>query len=169
MINLERHKPTENDKGFIDYALREKKHKLGFIASGDHNSIGVGLACIWVKEISRNGILEGMRSRRVFGTTGDQIEVDFRLNGAIQGQTINSVKKPILAFNIRAVDWIESIEILRNSKVIQSIIPDESNKKMSGEYIDEDFQKEKEILYYYVRIIQKNKHIAWSSPIWVEL
>ena len=32
-------------------ALREKKYKLGFIASGDHNSIGVGLACIWVKEI----------------------------------------------------------------------------------------------------------------------
>ena len=168
MINLERHQPTENDKGFIDYALREKKHKLGFIASGDHNSIGVGLACIWVKEISRDGILEAMRNRRVFGTTGDQIEVDFRINGVTQGQTTNADKKPTLTFSIKAVDQIESIDILRNSRVIQTIVPKSSIQEFNGDYVDEDYQTEKEILYYYVRVTQKNKHIAWSSPIWLE-
>ncbi len=168
MINLERHKPTENDKGFIDYALREKKHKLGFIASGDHNSMGVGLACIWVKEISRKGILEALRSRRVFATTGDQIVVDFRLNGVVQGQSTKSNKKPKLTFAINAVNRIESVDILRNSKVIQTIKPGKSTQKLSGEYVDEDFQTEKHVLYYYVRITQKNKHIGWSSPIWLD-
>ncbi len=168
MINLERHIPSENDKGFIDYALRDKKHKLGFIASGDHNSVGVGLACVWVKEISRNGILEAMRSRRVFGTTGDQIEIDFRLNGVVQGQTIKGIKKPVLSYNISAVDQIESIDILRNSRVIQSIKPDKSTKELSGKFIDKAYQTEKDVLYYYVRVIQKNKHIGWSSPIWMD-
>ena len=168
MINLDRHQPTENDKGFIDYALREKGHKLGFIASGDHNSIGVGVACVWVKEVSRSGILEAMRSRRVFGTTGDQIEVDFRLNDVLQGQTTKGIKKPRLSLSIKTVDEIESVEILRNSRVIESFFPNESTLGFSADYIDEDYRKEKDVLYYYVRITQKNKQIAWSSPIWIE-
>ncbi|MCU0789278.1 MAG: DUF3604 domain-containing protein, partial [Verrucomicrobia bacterium] len=52
MINVSRHKPlSTSDKGFIDYALRDKQYRLGFVASGDHNSLGVGLACLWVKEV----------------------------------------------------------------------------------------------------------------------
>jgi hypothetical protein len=168
MINVERHVPSENDKGFIDYALREKKHKLGFIASGDHNNIGVGLACVWVKEISRNGVLEAMRSRRVFGTTGDQIVMDFRLNGAVQGQTLKGIKKPVLSFSIKTVDQIESIDILRNSRVIKSIQPTEQTNELSGDFVDQAYQTEKDVLYYYVRVTQKNKHIGWSSPIWMD-
>jgi hypothetical protein len=42
MINESRDWPTANDKGFIDYALREKRYRFGFIASGDHNNIGTG-------------------------------------------------------------------------------------------------------------------------------
>ena len=168
MINLDRHKPSENDKGFIDYALREKKHKLGFIASGDHNSIGVGLACVWVKEVSRAGILEAMRSRRVFGTTGDQIVIDFRLNGVVQGQTTKAADKNTLSIDIAAVDAIESIDILRNSRVIKSIKMEGDSTHFSSNYSDENIENEDEVLYYYVRVIQKNKQMAWSSPIWLE-
>ena len=168
MINLDRHKPSENDKGFIDYALREKKHKLGFIASGDHNSIGVGLACVWVKEVSRAGILEAMRSRRVFGTTGDQIVMDFRLNGVVQGQTTKAADKNTLSIDIAAVDAIESIDILRNSRVIKSIKMEGDSTHFSSNYSDENIENEDEVLYYYVRVIQKNKQMAWSSPIWLE-
>ena len=160
MINLERHKPTENDKGFIDYALRDKKYKLGFIASGDHNSIGIGLANIWVKEISRKGILEAIRNRSVFATTGDQIVVDFRLNGSMQGQSVKGINKPKLTFAIEATDQIETIDILRNSKVIKSIQPDENTRELKGNYIDKDYLSEKDVLYYYIRITQKNKHGA---------
>lgn len=168
MLNVERHKPSENDKGFIDYALRDKKHKLGFIASGDHNGIGVGVACIWVKEVSRKGIMEALRSRRVFATTGDQIEIDFRLNGVLQGQSTSYLKKPKLTLHINAVDTIETIDILRNSRVIESIKPKDTQKSFSGNFVDENFKDEKEVLYYYVRVTQKNKHIAWSSPIWLD-
>ena len=86
MINVSRHKPlATTDKGFIDHALRDKKYRLGFVASGDHNGMGVGLACVWVKEVSRRGILEALRARRCFATTGDPIVVDFRVNGTWGG------------------------------------------------------------------------------------
>ena len=49
---------------YIDYALKTKKYKMGFIASGDHNSMGIGLAALWVKEVSRAGIIEALREIR---------------------------------------------------------------------------------------------------------
>ncbi|MFY0653444.1 MAG: DUF3604 domain-containing protein [Cyclobacteriaceae bacterium] len=168
MINVERHKPTDNDKGFIDYALREKKYKLGFIASGDHNSIGVGLAGIWVKEVSREGIFEAMQNRRVIATTGDQIEVDFRVNGQMQGESAKLSATPKLDFTIAAVDDIKQVDILRNSRVIKTIIPDQSSNKLKADYMDKDYKNEKDVCYYYVRVIQNNEHLAWSSPIWME-
>jgi hypothetical protein len=167
MINLSRHKPSANDKGFIDYALREKKYRLGFVASGDHNSMGVGLACLWVKEVSRKGILEALRQRRCFATTGDKIMVEFHLNGAWAGEEVQSAEAPKMTFNIVAVDEISSIDILRNSRVIHSIKPAPGSLRETGEWADADFKDETGGLYYYVRVMQKNNHIGWSSPIWV--
>lgn len=168
MINVARHVPTENDKGFIDYALKEKKHKLGFIASGDHNSIGVGLACIWVKQINRGHLLNAMKNRRVFATTGDQISMDVRLNGVLQGQSLSTDSPPKLTFTLKAADNIKQVDILRNSQVIDVIEPTEKSHNLSGEFEDLEYQLEDEILYYYLRIIQQNGEIGWSSPIWVE-
>jgi hypothetical protein len=168
MINLERHRPTENDKAFVDYALRQKGHKLGFIASGDHNSMGVGLACLWVKEVSRQGILEALRSRRVFATTGDQVVMDFRVNDALQGQSTTIAGPPRLFFDVTAASQIESVEILRNSRVIHSIRPKGGgHTRLSGEYVDREYEREHGVLYYYARVKQKNDHLAWSSPVWL--
>ena len=36
-------------------------------------------------------------------------------------------------------------------------------------FIDENYQDEKEVLYYYIRVTQQNKELGWSSPIWIEL
>lgn len=172
MVNIARHEPTANDKAFIDYALREKKHKLGFIASGDHNNIGVGLACVWVKEVDRDGIFEALRARRVFATTGDQIKIDFRINDALQGQAIDSSSPPRLTFDIEAVDRIWRVDILRNSRVIHSIRPgdqrpEDAVTRFSAAFTDQEYSQEKDVRYYYVRVIQENEQIGWSSPVWV--
>ncbi|MEN9617479.1 MAG: hypothetical protein RL022_2901, partial [Chloroflexota bacterium] len=169
MINVTRHKPfSHSDKGFIDYALRDKKYRLGFVASGDHNGMGVGLACVWVKEVSRRGILEALRARRCFGTTGDQIVVDFRVNDAWGGETVSGGKVVKMAFNVGAMDDIERVEILRNSRVVHVHEPSVAAKQTAGEWIDPDPVREGGVLYYYARVTQKNRHLAWSSPVWVE-
>ena len=35
-------------------------------------------------------------------------------------------------------------------------------------YTDEHYGKETDVLYYYVRGIQNDKHLAWSSPVFLE-
>ena len=169
MINVSRHHPmAANDKGFIDYALRDKKYRLGFVASGDHNEMGVGVACVWVKEISRRGILEALRARRCFATTGDQIVVDFRVNGAWGGEIATAGNAVKMTFRVDADD-ITRVEILRNSRVVHVHEPASGSHQAAGEWIDPNPNHDEGVLYYYARVTQKNNHLAWSSPVWVQV
>lgn len=140
---------------------------MGFIASGDHNGVGVGLAAVWVKEVSQKGIVEGLKNRRCFATTGDKIFIHMTVNGAWGNEEANTNgKAPEIEFEIKTVDRIKSIELLRNSKVIQRIKASESFTQ-KGTITDSEHKSSYSVLYYYLRVIQENDHIGWTSPVWV--
>lgn len=166
-FNLERHRTTKHKRAFVDYALKEKKYKMGFVSSGDHNGMGVGVAALWVKELSRDGILEAMRSKRCFATTGDKMIVDFRINGETTGSVVKINKAPQLNIAVKGQRELAKVEILRDSEVIKTFIPDDGTIEFNNEFMDENHQN-REGVYYYTRATQKNKEIAWSSPVWVE-
>lgn len=165
---LARHNPTIYKEAYIDHALREKKYKFGFIASGDHNAMGIGLSCLWVREVSRAGILEAIRERRTYATTGDKIFVDFRLNGCIGGETCTNSKNIDIILSIEAIKPIRVIDILKDSKVVKSITPKGRLTNFSELITDLHESNGDNKGYYYVRITQDNEQLAWSSPIWVE-
>lgn len=119
---------------------------MGFIASGDHNSMGIGLAAHWVKEVSRAGIIEASQNRRSFATTGDKMIID------VSGQ-----------------HPLEKVEILRNSKVIHQFDIDDNALDFAQVFSDRSYQDEEDVLYYYIRATQKKKELAWSSPVWVDI
>jgi len=167
--NLARHRTTHWDKTFVDYALREKGYKLGFIGSGDHNSMGVGLAALWVKEVSRKGIIEALRARRTFGTTGDKMFVEFKVNNVLMGETVKLKGTPEMSIYAEGQKQLKKIELLRNSRVVKSWEPENGDEPFSTKYADKDFEKEKGVLYYYVRATQTDNHLAWSSPVFIEL
>ena len=166
--NVSRHQTTHCDEAFMDYALREKGHKIGFIGSGEHNSMGIGLAALWVKEVSRKGIIEALRARRCFGTTGDKIFMDVQVNDVFMGEVAALNGAPKIVIQAKGQKEIEKVELLRNSRVIQSWKPENGNDSFSMKFIDESFEKENDVLYYYVRVTQKDEHFAWSSPVFVE-
>jgi hypothetical protein len=166
--NLSRHTPTPYKRAYIDYALKRKKYKMGFIASGDHNSMGIGVAALWVKEISRAGIIEALQSRRTFATTGDKMCVDLKINGAFMGETTTAAHIPVLEFSVEGQYPLEKVEILRNSEVIHQYAMDDNTLIFRQTYQDTDYKTKEEVLYYYVRATQRNKALAWSSPVWVE-
>ncbi len=141
---------------------------MGFVASGDHNGMGVGVAALWVKELSRDGILEAMRSKRCFATTGDKIIVDFRVNGETTGSVVKTNNAPKLTIAVKGQRELAKVEVLRNSEVIKEFTVDNEAREFSDNFVDEITQNKNEVLYYYIRATQKNKEIAWSSPVWVE-
>ena len=167
--NLKRHSTTKHKRAFVDYALKEKKYIMGFIGSGDHNGMGVGVAALWVKELSREGILEALRSKRCYATTGDKMIVDFRLNGETQGSVVKTNDAPKLNIIIKGQRELAKVEVLRNSTVVKEYNLSNNEIAFSTEFVDTDFKKESEVLYYYIRATQRNNEIAWSSPVWINL
>jgi len=165
--NVSRHTVIDNPKAYADYALREKGYKIGFIASGDHNGIGVGTAVLLVKEKTRKGILEALRARRCYATTGDKIILDFKVDDSLMGESIPRNNSPEIRITVKGTESLKVVEILRNSRVVKTFEVSQGKVKFSVLYTDSDASKDSDVLYYYARITQENGHIAWSSPVWL--
>lgn len=130
--------------------------------------MGIGVAALWVKEVSRAGIIEALQNRRTFATTGDKMFIDFKVNEAIMGTTSKVKEVPELEIEVLGQYPLEKVEILRNSKVIHVFHVKDNTLKFEQNFFDLNYKDEDEVLYYYVRAARKNKALVWSSPIWVE-
>jgi hypothetical protein len=147
--------------------------KLGFIASSDHG--GVALAGVYVKEVSRAGILEGLRARRCFATSGDRLLLDLRVNGVFQGGELTLTELPKgrdnqatpLSIVVRAevLRPVRRLVLVRDGVEAEVITPDPEARA-----IEQTWQVEGPFVgtsYVYVRLEADEGELAWSSPVWV--
>ncbi|MDO8682283.1 MAG: DUF3604 domain-containing protein [Armatimonadota bacterium] len=112
MRNLTKHKGS-----YVQDALA-RGYRIGFVASGDHNAMGIGLAAVLVKEVSRKGIVDALLARRCYATTGDKIFLDFSVDGKLMGEEIIAGVKPRITATINATQPISNIVIFKNNKII---------------------------------------------------
>jgi hypothetical protein len=77
-----------------------------------------GIAACLAKDLSRESLFEAFRARRVYGVTGDRIELDFTANGQDMGSILGYSPKRKIAVSVRGCEAIDRIEILRNDQVI---------------------------------------------------
>ncbi|MCD6219130.1 DUF3604 domain-containing protein [Candidatus Calescamantes bacterium] len=139
-----------------------------------------GLAAVYARELSREGIFDALRNRRCYGTSGSRIFLDFRLGNHLMGEEINIEKekelwsKRELWVKVGGTAPIEKISIIRNGKEIYYLkgMGDTAEFK----YIDRDKASEvvklsplyeSSLIYYYLRVVQVDGEMAWSSPIWL--
>ena len=90
--------------------------------------------------------------------------VEFSIDGHLIGEEITSAGKPELKVAIRGTAPLQQVDIIKEGKFIFTTNPDQPNTEFT--FRDEKFNGEE--CYYYVRVIQANKQMAWASPIWVE-
>lgn len=136
---------------------------IGVIASPDHGG-GYGKACVFAPELTREAILDGLRARRCYGTTAAKIFLDVRVDGHLMGEKLDapaaeSVTVEILA---RCPGDIQRIEVCRNNRFIYTTSPKGRQAKLT--FIDRQPLPGRS--YYYVRVLQQDEEIAWSSPVW---
>ncbi len=109
----------------------------------------------------------------VYGITDgvhQKILVDFKVNNALMGETIPRDQSPTISIFAKGAHPLEKIELLRNSRVLKTFEVPAGDDEFSVQLTDKEaFTKEKDVLYYYVRVTQKNAQLAWSSPVWFEL
>lgn len=184
----------ESAEGSIQNAL-QRNFRFGFVAGGldDRGAYGgffeggqeqysPGKTAIIAEEHTRAALIEALYNRSCYATTGERIILGLSLAGAPMGSEVNSGTKPGLLVNRHLAGYVagtadlKSVEIIRNGKVIHSF--DVDGYCLDFTYDDmtplekvaiNNKDKKPPFVYYYLRVIQEDGHMAWSSPIWVDL
>jgi hypothetical protein len=151
----------KDSKNFVWDALARGR-KLGFIASSDHRSTHMSFAAVYVKGIDRESIFEGLHARRTYAST-DKILLEVSIGEALMGEEARVEGAPELQVAVTGTGPIARVEVVRNQAFVYSTQPKTNETKFT--FRDQKFDGTES--YYYVRVIQENKQMAWSSPIWV--
>ncbi len=108
-----------------------------------------------------------MRRRHAYAAT-DNIILDVRMGpSAIMGDEVRT-SQPRLEVTAIGTGPIDRVEILRNGETVHTQTPPEkAADEVHFEWADPSPQQRPKTSYYYVRLIQKDGHMAWASPIWV--
>jgi hypothetical protein len=149
-------------KGYINHALA-KGYRLGFQSSSDHWSTHISYCVAVAERHDRAAILAALRQRHCYGAT-DNIILDVRSGGHIMGDAFKTAGAPALEINVVGTAPVAQIDIIRDSKVVETIKPDAREHKARWT----DPKPEAGTHYYYVRVQQKDGQLAWGSPLWID-
>lgn len=183
----------ESAEGSIQKALLNNC-RFGFVAGGlddrgiyadfydsDQVQYSAGLTAIIASEHTRASLAEALYNRSCYATTGERIILGVNIAGMQMGSEVSTAQKHGLLINrhisgfVAATANLKSVEIIRNGKVIKEFKPD----GYSLEFTYDDMvaldkvaitpkDKKPPFVYYYIRVVQEDGHMAWSSPIWVD-
>ena len=163
-------------KGYVQDALRQGL-RLGLMASGDdhsgHPGFGpgahgepAGLLGVYARANTRAAIWEALQARRVIGTTGARIRLDFQANEHWMGEEFTVLAHTPLRFVARA--WgtapVTRFELLRDAVTIHEAALDGASHAVLEAV---DGEPARGAHFYYVRLTQADGHMAWAGPIWV--
>jgi hypothetical protein len=116
---------------------------------------------------SRTEIVESMRRRHAYAAT-DNILLDFQAEEAdgtrhLMGDDFRATSTPRLRAKITGTAPVNSVELIRNNEFIYTQHP--QRRDFEFEYTDSSPRKGDN--WYYLRVMQQDGNIAWSSPIWI--
>ncbi len=149
-------------KGFVNIAL-DRGYRLGFEASSDHISTHMSYANVFVKDATRESLLEGFQKRHVYAAT-DNILADVESGSHLMGDEFSTSELPSLKVKLRGTSKFAKVVIVRDGKYVYSTAPNSENVEFS--WRDNQPNKGK-TSYYYVRGEQDNGEIVWVSPLWI--
>ena len=114
---------------------------------------------------------DALYDRRCYGTTGARIVLDVRLGDAIMGSIVECdesdprLARRSLRVCVAGTDWIRTVDVLKNNEVVHTHRP----RSDAAEFVYEDTldRPPSSRDWYYIRVLQADGNMAWSSPIWI--
>ncbi|MGE0760927.1 MAG: hypothetical protein AB7O38_28205, partial [Pirellulaceae bacterium] len=152
--------------GYVNLALA-KGYKLGFQASSDHLSTHLSYSCILAERNTREALMEAMKQRHAYAAT-DNILLDVRSSGQdgehIMGDIFPSTGPPRLRVHAVGTGPLAEVVVVKDDRVVYSLQP--PGNEVRFEFVDMEARPGTES-YYYVRVVQADRQIAWASPMWI--
>ena len=149
-------------KGFVNLAL-EKGYKLAFEASSDHVSTHISYCNLYVKDFTRDSILDAFKKRHVYAAT-DNILADIRSGDHMMGDSFSTASTPSLRVRLSGTAKFAKVSIIKDNAYVYSTNPGTAEVQFS--WIDNSPVAGKSS-YYYVRGEQEDGQIVWVSPMWI--
>lgn len=148
--------------GFVNLAL-EMGYKLGFQASSDHVSTHMSYCNIFVTDVTREAVLEGLKKRHVYGAT-DNILADVRSGDFLMGDTFATAALPELRVKLRGTAPFAKVHVIKDGKYVYSTEPGKAEVEFTWR---DNAGEAGKTSYYYVRGEQEDGEIVWVSPMWI--
>ncbi|MBX7065913.1 MAG: DUF3604 domain-containing protein [Parachlamydiales bacterium] len=185
---------SEAAEGSIQKALNNGC-RFGFVAGGlddrgpyqglydaDQTQYTPGLTAILAKEHNRTSMIEALQARSCYATTGERIIIGLHIAGFSMGSELETKARPGLEFNRHVTGYcigtepIVKAELIRNGKVFRKLEIKDGIVEFEIDDMDplsqialEPREDKPPFAYYYLRAQQEDGHIAWSSPIWIDI
>jgi len=117
-------------EGTAEVGLK-RGYKFGMIASTDQHagypgSYGDGRVAVYAGELTMESLWEAFLARRVYGSTGEKIVLDFRLNDAWMGEAISGGARRTIYLKVEGNDFIDYVDVIKNGRRIS---------RVSGEFL----------------------------------
>jgi hypothetical protein len=157
-----------------------------------HVDDGNGLAGVVAPQLTRDAIWQALHQRRCYATTGDRILLDFRLHlhpsrahdeaypmGTDIPVDLSESGARTFTIRVAGTQALDRVEILRNNRVVFTapFPTGAATEDWDGQWMDDaplrslafapTFPGDRPFVFYYLRVHQRNRQIAWSSPIWL--
>ncbi len=123
-----------------------------------------GLTAVPATSLAREGIIAGYRSRATYSTSGEHIFLELDANGSGMGSDVKTDVETALSVQVNGTDSIDRVNLWDGNGIVQT----------------QKFENQRDLQFafpipapqgaetpYFVEVIQKNHHRAWSSPIWI--
>ena len=123
-----------------------------------------GLTAVLAERLTRESVFNAIADRRCYATTGARITVFFTVNGKAMGSEfgIGSDEKAEVEVRVEGTAEITRVEVVRNNGYAAKWEP--FSKNFHASFTDIPGRG---VTWYYLRVLQKDGHRAWSSPVWV--
>ncbi|MCA9603320.1 MAG: CehA/McbA family metallohydrolase, partial [Myxococcales bacterium] len=157
----------------VDAVLR-RGHRFGFIASSDghgllwHHGVArkrdpfrTGLAAVQSTARTREAILEALRARRCYATSGAKILLDFRANDAPMGSDLRASGAVRFTAEVTGTASVRDLELVGPDAVLARATGEGPRATLT-------FEAPSAPAYAYARVRQEDGEMAWSSPIFFE-
>ncbi|MFZ5435472.1 MAG: CehA/McbA family metallohydrolase [Bacillota bacterium] len=171
--------PPRADRYFEGFFIRDlllRGLKFGLCGGTDNHGLlrhhGVswtddtsrsGLTAVYARELTRASLWEAFLLRRTYATSGAFIVLLFMANGYPMGSEVITRGQVLFRIVVRGTDRLESVTLVRDGSDHAVWRPGDECLEVEA---DETIPPEKTCVYY-VRVVQSDGHMAWSSPIWV--
>ncbi len=156
-------------------------YRLGFVGSGDSHDGHPGLAhrraatgglvAILTADRTREGVLQALRQRRTYATSGARMYLEFTLGATPMGH-VHPFQPPENPPTIHSTYFARVIgtDDIREMVLVKNGVPygkleSEGTREASFTFPDPEIASGDVV---YLRVEQRDRSLAWSSPIFVE-